>query len=225
MDKWIGIVALAAPILQAGMMGFIGYPRARRRPGGMEAFGRSGFTWWLLTLVLIIVLAAATRPAALDPSVPSQHDLTAARIVVVIIGAVAAMLAIESLAELWGKRSPLAREARLRYESALPRWAGNPRTEAAVVSLAGGLEEIVYRAIALGALLTAWELDKPIAAGAVAVAFGLAHWYFGPRVVLVKMIVGSVLCAAAFAGGWVAAALSHILLNLTLTIIARRAAR
>lgn len=45
MDEVVVGLALGTPLIQALLMGVIGYPLARRRPGGMERFHRSGFQW------------------------------------------------------------------------------------------------------------------------------------------------------------------------------------
>nr|WP_250544238.1 CPBP family intramembrane glutamic endopeptidase [Canibacter zhuwentaonis] len=80
-------------------------------------------------------------------------------------------------------------------------------------------EEFVFRALVLGSLLHEWELPKAVAAGLVAIAFGLSHWYYGVRQVALKLIIGSALVWAALFGGWVSAVLAHVALNVALTAI------
>lgn len=227
MDKWVAVVAVLAPAVQVALMGFVGYPLARRRPDGVERFRRSGFTWWLVALTVLTVLGLVLTPDLLRPDSPSTHDpLTLTRVVATLAIVLAVIVAIEvvasaALARATGRSAVRGRE---RYESALPRWARAGSGELGLVGATAVLEEAVYRGLALSGLLLAWELDEPVAAGIVAVAFGLAHWYYGPQQVFVKILVGSALCAAALSAGWVVAALAHLLLNLVLTAWSRRRA-
>ena len=39
MNRWITLIALLAPLVQVALMGFIGYPMARRRHGGVPPVG------------------------------------------------------------------------------------------------------------------------------------------------------------------------------------------
>ena len=96
--------------------------------------------------------------------------------------------------------------------------------EGALVGFVALLEEAVYRGLALGSVLAITD-SKPLAAGIVAIGFGFAHWYFGARQVLLKMLIGSVLCAVALSAGWAAAAATHILFNFVLVAWAHRAQR
>jgi hypothetical protein len=227
MDRWVAAAAVLAPVAQVALMGFVGYPLARRRPDGVERFRRSGFTWWLVALAVLTLLGLLLTPDLLRPDSPSSHDpLTATRLVATLAVVLAVILALELVASTVLARAT-ARSAvrgRDRYESALPRWAAAGPGELGVVGTTAVLEESVYRGLALSGLVVAWDLGEPVAAGIVAVAFGLAHWYYGPQQVVVKILVGSALCAAALSAGWVVAAAAHLLLNLVLTAWSRRRA-
>lgn len=214
--KWLAVVALAAPAVQSLLMGMIGYPIARRRPGGMAAFHRSGFTWWLIALAGLIVVGLVVSPSLLRAGAPSRHDVTLARIVVTVLAAVLVVVLVEVVAEVAARRAARSSGAPDRYQEALPTWARAPWSESALLSVLAVVEEAVYRGIALGGLLLAWDLSKPVASGLVAVAFGVAHWYYGFRQVLIKMVVGSVLVSAALSSGWVVAAVCHVAVNLIL---------
>lgn len=227
MARSVAVAAVLAPAVQVALMGFVGYPLARRRPDGVARFRRSGFTWWLVALAVLTVLGLVLAPELLRPDSPSTHDpLPGTRVVATLAIVLAATVAVEiaastALARATGSSAVRGRE---RYESALPRWARGGSGELGLVGVTAVLEEAVYRGLALSGLLLAWELDKPVAAGIVALAFGLAHWYYGPQQVFVKILVGSALCAAALSAGWVVAALAHLLLNLVLTAWSRRRA-
>lgn len=224
MPEALAVLALLAPVLQALLMGMIGYPLARRRPGGMAAFRRSGFTWWLVALSLIGLAAVVVAPDLLDVMAPSTNEATPARLLVVFTVGAAIAVGVELVTErlaLGPKDAELRRQERERYEGALPLWCERGSRELGVLSAVALLEELVYRAVALGALLTAWELSKPVAAAVVCVAFGGAHWYYGPRQVLIKMITASVFVWMALSAGWVIAALGHVGMNIVLTLISR----
>jgi membrane protease YdiL (CAAX protease family) len=204
-------------------MGVIGYPLASRRPGGMEKFRRSGFTWWLISLVLVASIAALTVDVPWTSL--SGHDTTVLRWVVSAAIGFVLLLAIESAFEAVTRRSdnPAVTAERERYESSLPAWASPPRAEIGVLSLVAILEEALYRGVGLAGLIGWANLSEPVAAGIVSVAFGAVHWYFGPRQVWLKSIDGAVLCGVAFAAGWPAAAAAHVLMNVALVVLARRA--
>lgn len=221
----VGIVAVGAAVLQVALMGFIGYPIARRRPGGMAAFRRSGFTWWLGVLILVTVLGLIALPDTHSWWYPSQHGASFGRLLAGAAVAFLACLAVELAAEriFFGARDSESRvAANAKYEGALPVWARTGAAQYVLLALVAVLEEFVFRGIALGSLWYEWDLAKGVAAGIVAVAFGFSHWYYGFRQITIKLMVGSVLVWAALTGGWVAAALAHVLLNCTLTAISAR---
>jgi hypothetical protein len=221
MTWFVAGVVVLAPAIQVLLMGVIGYPAARKDPAKLAAFERSGFTWWLVTLVLIAFAVAALSGLDLDAFSPSQHDHNILRLLIVGVIAAMATLAIEAIGEAVRIGRARAADDRARYESVLPDWARPAAPQAAVLTLLGTLEEFLYRGALLVAVL---ELGgaKPLAAGISAAAFGLAHLYFGPRQVVLKALTGSVLVSAAFAGGWVAAALAHVAMNLTILAMERR---
>lgn len=212
MNRWITLIALLAPLVQVALMGFIGYPMARRRPGGMAAFHRSGFTWWLVTLVLVLVLGALYAPATLLPAASSAHTITVVRVAVTVLAGLALLLAIEGAAQLVGQRRLQSQDTD-RYSEALPMWGRGPASEPILLALLAVGEEAVYRGLALGGLLGVWGTSKPVAAAIVAAAFGLAHWYYGAKQIALKSLVGAVLCSVAMSSGWVVAAIVHALLN------------
>jgi len=222
MLKVIAVIALAAPLVQSLLMGVIGYPLAKRRPGGMETFRQSGFTWWIIAIAVICAIAAGVQPALFAFMAPSAHEASPVRFFAIFaIGtaiAVAVDVVTERLAGLSMSESA-RRHERERYEGALPAWVHGQVAEMGMLSVVAVLEEGVYRAVALGALLGAWGFEKPLASGIVCVAFGLAHWYYGVRQVLIKMIVASVFVWMALSAGWVVAALGHALMNVILTYI------
>lgn len=224
-EQILGIVAVAAPLVQILLMGVIGYPIAKRRPGGMAAFSRSGFTWWIGVLALISVVALVLMPDTLSWTYPSEHAFSVGRWGF----AIGVTLVFCLLVELVGERiliGPLHSERRQRasekYEGALPTWARSGGAQYGVLSVIAVLEEFVFRAVALGGLWLAWELPKFLAAGLVAFAFGMAHWYYGFRQVTIKLIVGSAMVWCALSAGWAAAAIAHVLLNIVLTVITNR---
>lgn len=221
MANIVAFAALGSPILQSLLMGVIGYPLARRTPGGMDAFRRSGFTWWLITLLVVIVAALIRAPEYLEWTAPSVHHLTVTRVGVTMVAAIAALGAIELGAAWIDRRFPSAKAqaGHERYNSALPKWAGTMGSETALLSLTAFLEEAVYRGVALSGLVLSLGLEKAAGAGIVAVAFGVAHWYYGTRQVLLKMAMGSVFCAVALSSGWVVAACVHVLFNVGLVVI------
>jgi len=217
-------IAIGAPLLQALLMGVIGYSYAKNRPGGMERFHQSGFTWWLVTLGVVIVAALLAAPGLLDMAPIAGHTWTSQRFVVAVLIGLGAALAIELGFEAWSVRTGNRRAAasQERYNDALPPFMRPRRIELVVLLLVAVLEETVYRGVVLTALMD-FGLEKPVAAGIAAVSFGLAHWWFGFVQIWLKSFLGGVLAAVAFAAGWPAAAVVHVLLNAILISIARRA--
>jgi membrane protease YdiL (CAAX protease family) len=224
MVEVITVVALLTPLVCVALMGVIGYPLASRRPDGMARFHRSGFTWWLISLVVVACIAALTIDDVPWGSL-AGHETTVLRWVVAVAIGFVLLLAIESAYEVVTRRStdPAVNAERERYESSLPAWASSPRGEIGVLSLVAVLEEGLYRGVGLAGLIGWANLSKPVAAGIVSVAFGAAHWYFGPRQMWLKAVDGGVLCFVAFTAGWPAAAAAHVLMNVALALLARRA--
>lgn len=221
-SEFVTLLALCAPLVQIGVMGFIGYPIAKRRPGGMAAFQRSGFTWWVSVLVAISLMAVVVEPEVIELAYPSVYTLSLGR----VLFAASVGLALCLLIELGGERVLLGAadadqrsRAAANYEGALPTWARTGTSQLVLLIVVAVLEEFVFRAVALGGLWLTWDLSKLLSAGLVVVAFGLAHWYYGVRQVAIKLLLGSVLVWCAFTGGWLAAALAHAMLNVGLTSI------
>jgi hypothetical protein len=224
MVEVVTIVALLTPLVQVALMGVIGYPLASRRPDGMARFRRSGFTWWLISLAVVGLVAALTVDDVPWGSL-AGHDTPVLRWVVAAAVGFVLLLAIESAYEVATRRSTsdVISAERERYESSLPAWAGTTGAEIGVLSLVAVLEEWLYRGVGLAGLVGWADLSKPVAAGIVSIAFGAAHWYFGPRQIWLKSIDGAVLCWVAFTAGWPAAAAAHVLMNVALVLLARRA--
>lgn len=223
----IGVVALLIAVVQIAAMGFIGYPIARRRPGGMAAFRRSGFTWWLGILVAVSVVALIVNPDTRSVWYPSSHGDSVTRFLVGAGVGLVIMVLIELGGErvMFGERDSESRiAANAKYEGALPIWARGGTTQLGLLALVALLEEFIFRNVALGSLWYEWELPKAVAAGLVTVAFGFAHWYYGFRQIALKLVVGSVLTWAALTGGWLAAAVAHMAGNICLTLISQHRA-
>ena len=225
---YIGIAAAAAAVIQIVLMGFIGYPIARRRPGGMAAFHRSGFTWWMIVLVLLSALGLLLLPATNAWTYPTLNKVSVEVFFLISAAAFIVCLSVELVSErirfgAGDRERHLAEIAR--YEGSLPEWARSGGAQYALLITLAVLEEFVFRAVALGSLLYEWDLPKWISAGIVVVAFGLSHWYFGLRQIVIKLVLGSALVWAALSGGWIAAALSHVALNITLVAISNRRSR
>lgn len=219
----VAVLALAAPVVQSLLMGVVGYPLAKRLPGGMEAFRRSGFTWWLIALAVIAAVGLVLAPDLLSATEPSPHDVGALRVVVTAGAVVVAVLALELAADALFRGQHLGNsQGYRRYVTALPAWASGRMSESALVAVLGVLEEAVYRGLALGGLLVAFDLVEPLAAGIVAAAFGLGHWWFGPWQIVLKSLVGAAYVAAALSSGWVVAAACHVVVNLIVVAVNHR---
>lgn len=226
--QFVAVLAPCSMLLQILLMGVIGYPIARRRPGGMEAFRRSGFLWWMVTLIGVSILGFLAIEGAKVWYFPSRHGASIGRLLVASIVGVLLCLLVELSAErlsLIGGDLHAREAANARYEGALPTWGRDGAGQYVILGLVALLEEFVFRSLALGGLLDAWDLPKVVAAGLVAAAFGLSHWYYGGTQVLLKTVIGSVLVWAALTGGWLSAALAHVVLNLVLTAISDSRAR
>jgi Type II CAAX prenyl endopeptidase Rce1-like len=213
-----GALALGAPVLQAGLMALIGYPLAMRSARAMARFRRSGFGWWLVTLLAVIVLAALAGGGAFDVVAPAGPVLW----ILAVVAGLVACLVVEIGAEVLARRRD-GDDVHDRYSSALPAWVGSPGTEVVLLGVLAVLEEAVYRGVALPYLL-ALGVGPLWAVAASAVAFGLAHWYFGLGQIGRKTALGVVLGLLALVTGWWGAALCHLLLNVAL-IALQRAAR
>lgn len=221
----VGLVALLSAVVQIIAMGVIGYPLARRRPGGMDRFRSSGFLWWIGTLSVITLVGAVGLTGSMAIHFPSQHESSLLRVVSAGLVAFVVILLVELLGEriLFGPRDAKARRrATEKYEGALPSWARQGKNQLMILALVALLEEFVFRALALGSLWHVWDFQKSVSAGLVAVAFGFSHWYYGFRQIVLKLVVGSVLVSAALSGGWLAAAAAHVALNVVLVVISWR---
>jgi membrane protease YdiL (CAAX protease family) len=207
-------------------MGMIGYPIAMRRRGGLERFHQSGFTWWLITLTVVLVLVLTSHPGQLDPANPAS-SLAADRVLLAAVLALVACLCLESSGALLQRARQGAAQDRgsQRYESALPKWARTPGVETTLLGVTAVLEEAIYRGIGLTWLTNYAGASVAIAVGVSAVAFGAAHWYYGPRQIFLKTLLGVILGITALTAGWIAAAIAHFALNTLLIALASRVAR
>lgn len=229
MSDWLGVLALAVPALHALLMGMIGYPLAVRGRGGLEKFHRSGFTWWLIALAVVLVLVLTAHPGQLDPGNPdsSLSNLSASSVILTAALALAACFCLESggaLLQRARRRTGRDRGAQ-RYDSALPDWARTPGVETTLLAATAVLEEAVYRGVALTWLTAGAGASAGLAVGVSSVAFGAAHWYYGPRQIVLKSLLGVILGIAALTAGWVAAAIAHVALNVLLVALGSRVAR
>lgn len=212
----LGLVALATPLVQTALMGFIGYPLATRSAAAMERFRHSGFAWWVVALVAVTgagLVLEGDRLASAAPRVVEPSGLLTAGVALVAL-----LLCL--VVEIGGARlvdggSSGAR----RYDEAVPTWAAQPERQVLLLGLIALLEEAVYRGIALVWLVRDTSLPTTAAVAVVALAFGLAHWYYGPRHVVLKTLTGTVLGTAAVLGGWMVAAVVHVVLNVVLVLL------
>ena len=226
MSDWLGVLALSVPVLHALLMGMIGYPLATRRRGGLARFHRSGFTWWLIALTVVLVLVLTSHPGQLALGNPDS-DLAADRVLLIAVLALIACLCLESggaLLQRAIRRNEQDRGAQ-RYDNALPDWARTPAVETTLLAVTAVLEEAVYRAVGLTWLTADAGASGGLAIAITAIAFGAAHWYYGPRQIVLKTLLGVVLGIAALKAGWVAAAVAHVALNVLLVALAARVAR
>lgn len=223
-DDVLGLAGIGAPAVHAALMGFIGYPLATRSSRAMERFHRSGFTWWLITLAVLVTATCLVEPAWLAPGSPTGDPRPAWRLAVVGVVGLVACLGLELLGAAYdrGTRSEAALRGAQRYDDALPSWALSlPGGEAVLLAVTALAEEAVYRAAALSWLLS--HLDTGLGVALCSLAFGIAHWYYGVRQIIQKSLVGLVLGGIAVTGNWWLAALVHVGLNLVLVVLGRRA--
>ena len=222
-DAVLGAVAVGAPVTHGLLMGTIGYPMATRSRQAMARFHRSGFTWWLLTLAVVVCAGLVLAPEALDAGAPTGSvpslGVALALFCVGLLGCLAVEIAGAALSR-WRRTESAARGAQ-RYTGALPLWAATPRVELILLVVTAGLEEAVYRGVALHWFLDDLGAQSWVAVVVVAVAFGAAHWYFGVRQMVLKSALGLVLGIVAVLGAWWVAALAHAALNCALLLITR----
>jgi hypothetical protein len=218
----IGWATVLAPLTSAVVMGVIGYPLYRRRPGGMAAFERTGIYWWFGTLAVLTALGAMSYPELFEPRSPSVDDSVSA---VTALGWCAAVVlgafAVEWIDDRLGTPQDSAATTAA-FVAVLPPFARSSGGLHAVVAIMAALEELAFRALMLGFLLTV--VGTPTAAAGVicAVVFGVSHWWYGPRQVALKILSGAAFTVAALGGGWVAALVAHVVFNLVVTAISTR---
>ena len=219
------VLALGAPVVQILLMGIVGYSWARGKPTRMPVFYRSGFYWWGIALLVIVLIAVVLPPHQIPVQSLAGNDWSLARFMISIILGFLAAIAIEFTYELLASRFGTADipRSRQRYEAALPPALRRHHLEVVALAIVGGLEEVVYRGIALAGLLSWAGLSEPLACGISSVAFGLGHLYFGVSQLLIKSALGAVFCALALSAGWPAAFVAHAALNVTLISIGNRA--
>ena len=222
MSNWLGAAALGASALQALLMGLIGYPIAVSRRRGLEKFHRSGFAWWLVTLALLLAMALATAPTVLGARRPSSADISLLSIAVIGVAGCVIALAVEIVGNLIARRTSRPGRGSERYDEALPDWVRLPYLELLLLSTLAILEEMTYRCLGLGWLIHDLGIRGDVSVLIAALAFGIAHWYYGIRQIALKAILGMVFGAVALRSGWLAAALSHLLLNSSLIALNQR---
>lgn len=165
-------------------------PGARRRHYLRGILGE-----WLAVAVIILVGVLTGRRAASTGLTGGSHRLGA----VLSVTVAAAVLAVSALAFRAGgeaMRDALRRQAR-GFRALLPRTRSEKLLFIGYALTAGVCEELMFRGFGFAYLRWLW----PSASGAAVVivtaaAFGVVHWYQGPRGVLVAGAVGIVL-------GWV----------------------
>lgn len=224
------VCAALAPLVQALLMGLLAYPFAKGSPEKMERFRRSGFVWWIITLVVITAVGAVVAPSLFSPMAPGEHHFSLDRWVVGFFVATCAVVVLELACErIYLFKDSKAARARenVRFESSVPdKIESSFPLFLGTMSISSLFEEAVFRAVALGGLMSVWGLNKPFACGIVSICFGLGHWYYGKRQVFIKMADGAILAWCALYSGWVAAVAAHIVFNLVLMAIDyRRKAR
>lgn len=216
MSSWLGASALGASALQALLMGMIGYPIAVSRRRGLETFHRSGFAWWIITLVVLVATALLSSPGVLSPKHPSASGTSLVSIVIFGVVGAGAALFVEVAANVLRRRASSPDRGSERYEDALPEWARVPAIELGLLASLAVLEELAYRCLGLGWLVRDLGLPSVVGVTVAAMAFGVAHWYYGLRQIVLKTLLGLVFGSTAILGGWPAAALAHLLLNVLL---------
>lgn len=219
------ILALCTPVVQVLLMGIIGYSWARGKPNRMPVFYRSGFYWWGIALFVIVLAAVALPPHQIPVKSLAGNDWSLIRFLTSIILGFLAAIAIEFTYEFLASRfgTTDVPRSRQKYEAALPPALRRHRLEVMALAIVGGLEETVYRGIALAGLLSWAGLSEPLACAISSVAFGFGHLYFGVSQLLIKSALGGVFCALALAAGWPAAFIAHATLNVVLISIGNHA--
>ena len=221
------VLAVATPLVQIVLMGFIGYALwARRDPAArLPVFNRSGFYWWIVALATNTTVALALPPHSIPLDSLAGHQWSFVRFVLSVGAGTAMLLTIEFSYEAYSVRTrrPSIRASRDKFYASMPEWLSwrLARIVVALIAIAI-LEEVVFRGIALNGLLSWAGLSEPAACAIVSLAFGLGHIYFGLPQFALKTLHGAALCSVALSAGWPAAALAHVLLNMTLTAIQYR---
>lgn len=217
----VGWAMVFAPLTSALAMGLIAYPLYRRRPGGMAAFQRSGLWWWFGTLAVLVALGASAYPELFRWSAPSQSaDVSIAGFLLWAAVGVVGALVVEIADDRIFKRDD--RAVNQAFLDVLPKAARSPGgLRVAVVGMAA-LEEAAFRALLLGFVIGPIGVEPWVAAALCAIVFGVSHWYYGPRQIVLKTFGGAMFCIAALGAGWVAALVAHVVFNLVITELSTR---
>lgn len=222
----LAVCAALAPLVQVLLMGLIAYPFAKRSPEKMERFHRSGFMWWIATLVIVVAAGAIIAPDLFSPMAPGDHRFSSGRWIIGFFVATCGLVVFELVCErvCFGEKGRAARaRENEQFDNSVPgKIARSFPLFLGVMSISSIFEEAVFRMIALGGLMSFWGLEKPLACGIVSICFGLGHWYYGKRQVFIKIADGALLAWCALYSGWIAAAAAHVAFNLILMIIDHR---
>jgi hypothetical protein len=217
----VGWATVLAPLTSAVVMGVIGYPMYRRRPGGMAAFERTGIYWWFGTLAVLTALGTMSYPDLFDPQSPAVVDsVTPLAAVGWCAAAVIAALAVEWLDDRLGPESSTATTES--FLAVLPPVARSSVGLHTAVAIMAALEELAFRALMLGFLIVVVGTPDALAAVLCAGVFGISHWWYGPRQVGLKTLTGAAFTVTALAGGWVVALVAHVAFNLVVTALSTR---
>lgn len=112
LTKVVAVIAILVAGVQTLLMGMIGYPLARRSPEGMERFHQSGFTWWVISLVLVSALGAYSSVSIFAPFAPASHQPSLLHVAVVTLVAVVVIVLVELGGEAVIHRSSSAANAK-----------------------------------------------------------------------------------------------------------------
>jgi membrane protease YdiL (CAAX protease family) len=211
-------LVLVAPV--RGQRRFARLKRALQTdPSARSRFYRSATLHKSILTVVAIVLYVidGRRAIGLPIALP---DAAAVGLVVWLVVAVAAgaMLLRKRLASDDG-RAKLARAAR-RWIDLLPATRDERRNFVSFAIGAGITEEILYRAFVFGYLLRAFpDAGRGTLMLVTAAAFGLNHFYQGPKGALIAAIGGASLGWCALTAGLIAAIAIHALVDLRLLLI------